>query len=63
MPYSPQDTLKKLAKEIYRKRSDLQNINLHHDYARSHITHATTAAIASKGWTVMDCVTAPPIQP
>lgn len=48
-----QDTLKKLATAVRRKRPGLQNITLHHDNARPHIAHATTAAIAAKGWTVL----------
>jgi len=31
----------------------MQNVILHHDNARSHTAHATAAAIAAKGWTVL----------
>jgi histone-lysine N-methyltransferase SETMAR len=48
-----QATLKKLAVAIRRKRPHLQNVILHHDNARPHTAHATTALIAAKGWTVL----------
>jgi [histone H3]-lysine36 N-dimethyltransferase SETMAR len=31
----------------------LQNVLLHHDNARPHTAHATTAAIEAKGWTIL----------
>lgn len=48
-----QQTLKKLAVAIRRKRPMLQNVILHHDNARPHTAHATTAAIEAKGWTIL----------
>jgi histone-lysine N-methyltransferase SETMAR len=48
-----QDTLKKLARAIRVKRPNMQNVILHHDNARPHTAHTTTAAIAAKGWTVL----------
>jgi len=47
------DTLKKLARAIRVKRPGLQKVILHHDNARPHTAHATAAAIAAKGWTVL----------
>jgi [histone H3]-lysine36 N-dimethyltransferase SETMAR len=48
-----QETLKKLAVAIRRKRPTLQNVILHHDNARPHTAHATSDEIAAKGWTVL----------
>jgi [histone H3]-lysine36 N-dimethyltransferase SETMAR len=48
-----QETLKKLAVAIRRKRPNLQNVILHHDNARPHTSHATAAVIAAKGWNVL----------
>ena len=48
-----QETLRKLASAIRRKRPNLQNVILHHDNARPHTAHATAAEIAAKGWTVL----------
>jgi len=48
-----QETLKKLARCIRRKRPNLQDVILHHDNARPHTAQATTAAIAAKGWSVL----------
>ena len=48
-----QETLKKLARSIRRKRPDLQDVILHHDNARPHTANATTAAIVEKGWTIL----------
>ena len=47
------DTLKKLAHAIRVKRPSMQKVILHHDNARPHTAHATAAAIAAKGWTVL----------
>lgn len=48
-----QETLRKLAVAIRRKRPNLQNVILHHDNARPHTAQATVAEIAAKGWTVL----------
>ena len=48
-----QETLKKLARSIRRKRPELQAVILHHDNARPHTAQATTTAIAAKGWSVL----------
>ena len=48
-----QETLKKLARSVRRKRPDLHDVILHHDNARPHTAHATTTAIAKRGWTVL----------
>ena len=48
-----QETLKKLAVAIGRKRPSIQNMILHHDNARPHTAHATTDEITAKGWTVL----------
>lgn len=47
------DTLQKLARAIRVKRPSMQKVILHHDNARPHTAHATAAAIAAKGWTVL----------
>jgi len=46
-----QETLTKLA--IRLKRPTLRNVILHHDNARPHSAHATTASIDVRGWTVL----------
>src|SRR6476619_7374733 len=48
-----QETLKKLARSIRRKRPDLQDVILHHYNARPHTANATTSAIVEKGWTIL----------
>ena len=47
------DTLIKLARAICVKRPSMRKVILHHDNARPHTAHATAAAIAAKGWTVL----------
>ena len=48
-----QDTLKKLAVAIQRKRQTVQNVILHHDNARPYTAQATTDEIVAKGWRVL----------
>jgi histone-lysine N-methyltransferase SETMAR len=48
-----QETLKKLAAAIHRKRPGSRSTILHHDNARPHTAHATVAAVEAKGWAIL----------